>query len=339
MEQNLFVGIDISKLTVDVNVLQISHLKKPHYHQFENTKDGFKAMQKWITGIVKFTKEEALFCMENTGVYSLLFSMNLSTDGYYAWVENPLGIKRSLGIQRGKSDKLDSLQIAQYAYRFKDKAKRFKMPSKILLALKDLEAYRERVVKVKGVLQKPIGELFEENLTTGFIQDSSKAMIKEFDKVIATIEDKVMTLMNEDEELKRVYNLAISVKGIGMQTAVFMLIHTHGFTTFTTSRQFACYCGIAPFEHTSGTSVRGNTRVSHLANKKLKSLLHMCARSAVRYEPELKAYYERKKAEGKKENCVMNMIKNKLVSRVFSVVKRGEGFMSLEDYKLFRQAA
>lgn len=339
MEQNLFVGIDISKLTIDVNVLQIKHLKEPHYHQFANTKDGYKAMQKWVTGIIKFTKEDAVFCMENTGVYSLLFSMYLHNDGYFVWVENPLEIKRSLGIQRGKSDKLDSLQIAQYAYRFKDKAKRYKMPSKILLALKDLEAYRERLVKVKGMLQKPIGELFVENVSTDFIQNSSKEIIKDFDKTIAKIEDKVVALICEDEELKRVYNLATSVKGIGMQTAVFMLIHTHGFTSFGTSRQFACYCGIAPFEHTSGTSVRGKNRVSHLANKKLKSLLHMCARSAVRHEPELKDYYERKLAEGKKENCVINMVKNKLISRVFSVVKRGEKFMNLEDYKISKQAS
>lgn len=339
MEQKLFIGIDISKLTVDVNVLQINNFKEPHYKQFENTKEGYKEMQKWVVSIYKFTKEEALFCMENTGVYSLLFSMFFTSEDYFIWVENPLEIKKSLGIKRGKSDKIDSLQIAEYAYRFRDKAKRYKMPSKILLALRDLEAYRERLVKMKGMLQKPSNELFEANVSTKYIQQSTAKMVKEFDKTIGAIENKVTAFINEDEALKKIYDLATSVKGIGMQTAVFMLIHTQGFSTFTNSRQFACYCGVAPFEHSSGTSVRGKTRVSHLANKKLKSLLHMCARSAVQHDPELKRYYERKKAEGKSENCVMNMIKNKLISRIFSVVKRGKVFMNLEEYNAYKKAA
>jgi transposase len=339
MEQKLFVGIDISKLTVDVNVLQINRLKEPYYKQFDNTKEGYKLMQKWILTIIKFTKEEALFCMENTGVYSLLFSMNFSKEGYFIWVENPLEIKKSLGMQRGKSDKIDSLKIAEYAYRFRDRAKRYAMPSKTLFALKDLEAYRERLVKIKSMLKVSSEGLFDNNISTKYIQESTTKMIKNFDEAIAAIEKKVTKFIQEEEELKRVYNLAVSVKGIGMQTAVFMLIHTQGFTTFSTSRQFACYCGVAPFEHSSGTSVKGKTRVSHLANKKLKSLLHMCGRSVVQHDLELKAYYERKIAEGKKENCVMNMIKNKLIGRVFSVVKRGEAFMSLEDYKVYKKTA
>ena len=339
MEQKLFVGIDISKLTVDVSVLQISNLKETHYKQFENTKAGYKEMQKWILSFAKFTKEEALFCMENTGVYSLLFSILLNDESYFIWVENPLEIKKSLGMQRGKSDKIDSLKIAEYAFRFRDKAKRFKMPSKILFALKDLEAYRQRLVKAKMMLQQSSHELFEYNASAKYIHQSSTKIINEFDKAIALIEGKITFFIKEDEELKKVYDLAISVKGIGMQTAIYMLIHTQGFTTFTNSRQFACYCGVAPFEHTSGTSVKGKTRVSHMANKKLKSLLYMCARTAVQHDTELKAYYERKIAEGKKENCVINMVKNKLISRVFSVVQRGDKFMNLEDYKASKQVA
>lgn len=339
MEQKLFIGIDISKLTVDVNVLQVNNLKQPNYKQFENSKMGYKAMQKWVSSIMKFTKEEAIFCMENTGIYSLLFSINFNNEDYFIWVENPLEIKQSLGMKRGKSDKIDSLKIAEYAYRFRDKAKRYKMPSKILLALKDLEAYRERLVKVKIMLQQSSNGLFEDNVSTKYIHQSSTKMIKEFDKIITIIEEKVAAFIKEDKELKKVYDLAISVKGIGMQTAVFMLIHTQGFTTFTNNRQFACYCGVAPFEHSSGTSVKGKTRVSHLANKKLKSLLYMCARTAVQHDLELKVFYNRKKAEGKSENCVMNMVKNKLISRVFSVVKRGKNFMNIEEYKAYKQAA
>ena len=108
-----------------------------------------------------------------------------------------------------------------------------------------------------------------------------------------------------------------------------MLVHTHTFTAFKDARQFACYCGIAPFEYASGTSIKGKTKVSHLANKKLKSLLNMAALNAVRFDSELKAYYERRVKEGKNKMCVLNIIRNKLVSRVFAVVKRGTPYVDV----------
>lgn len=135
------------------------------------------------------------------------------------------------------------------------------------------------------------------------------------------------------------FELVVSVVGIGPQIAVYMLIHTQCFKNFETVRQFACYCGIAPFEHTSGTSIKGRTQVSHLANKKLKSLLYMGALVAVRHDPELKAFYDRKKEEGKHHLSIMNIIKNKLIQRVFAVIKRGEKFMKYEEFKQYKKVA
>jgi len=83
----------------------------------------------------------------------------------------------------------------------------------------------------------------------------------------------------------------------------------------------ACYAGVAPFEHRSGTSVRSRTRVSHLANKPLKSLLHMAALSAMQYNKDLQAYYERKVAEGKSKMLVINAVRNKLITRIFACIR------------------
>jgi transposase len=339
MEQKLFVGLDISKLTVDVTFFALKNIKKQEYKQFENTKAGYKEMHKWIYKFVKFTKDEVIFCMENTGVYSLLFSMLFTQDSYFVWLENPLQIKQSLGIKRGKNDKLDSLEIATYAFRYKDKAVCFKMPSKVLMALQDLEAYRERLLKVRKSLSQAARELFLDKASTDFIQESTTDLVQSINLKIKELESKIETLIEDDEELSKQFKLAVSVKGIGTQIAVFMLIHTQGFTSFETVRQFACYCGVAPFAHTSGTSIKGKTRVSKLANKKLKSLLHMGALTAIKYDAELKAFYERKQKDGKHHLSIMNVIKNKLISRVFSVVKRGEQFMELANYQEYKKAS
>jgi len=339
MEWKLIVGVDVSKQTVDVTFFEAINMKDHKYCQFANTENGYKEMLKWIRQSVKFSKEQILFCLENTGVYSLRFSALFTDENYFLWVENPLQVKRSLGIKRGKNDKLDSYAIANYAYRFRDKAKRFKMPSKTLLALQDLEAYRGRLVRYRQALKQAAGELFEDKSSTVFITKSTCEDVIFFDSKIEEVENKVEVLIKQDEELKKLFDLVVSVKGIGPQTAIYMLIHTQAFTSFETSRQFACYCGVAPFEHSSGSSIMHKSKVSHIANKKIKSLLQMCGRSAVMHDKELKVFYERKLAEGKKENCVMNIIKNKLIYRVFAVVKREKLFMNSEDYKAYKKAA
>ena len=97
------------------------------------------------------------------------------------------------------------------------------------------------------------------------------------------------------------------------------------------SREFACYSGCAPFEHKSGTSIRGKTKVHYIANRKMKMLLHMAAMNAVTFNDELKAYYQRKVAEGKNPMSVLNAVRFKLICRIFSVIKRNEAFQ--KDYK------
>ena len=112
-----------------------------------------------------------------------------------------------------------------------------------------------------------------------------------------------------------------------MQTAVYLIISTKGFDAFDNWRQLACYAGVAPFPYQSGTSIHGRNKVHPLADKKLKSLLNMCAIVAVRYDKELKEYYERKVAEGKPKMLVINNVRCKLLARVFAVVNRKTPFV------------
>ena len=113
---------------------------------------------------------------------------------------------------------------------------------------------------------------------------------------------------------------------------MFTIVYTNNFTRFKTSRQFASYCGVAPFTNSSGTSLRGKTKVSNLANKKLKSLPDMSAKTAIQFSPEMKTFYERRQEMGKSKMSTINIIRNKIISRMFAVVKRQSPYVDLMKY-------
>ena len=134
-------------------------------------------------------------------------------------------------------------------------------------------------------------------------------------------------LINSDGELNRIYELVTSIKGVGRVLATQLLIFTDQFTRLTTPKQLSCYCRVAPFTHSSGTSVRGKTRTSNFANMSLKRTLHLAAMSSTQYVPDLRKYYERKVGEGKSKMSVINAIRNKLLQRILAVIKRGTPYV------------
>lgn len=129
-------------------------------------------------------------------------------------------------------------------------------------------------------------------------------------------------ILKANETLNNQAQLIRSIPGIGEQTCVYFIITTKGFTAFNNWRQFACYSGVAPFEYSSGSSIKGKTKVNHMADKKMKSLLQMCAITAIKYYPQLKEYYLKKKEEGKNSILVLNNIRCKLINRVFAVINK-----------------
>ncbi|MBL4578133.1 MAG: IS110 family transposase, partial [Flavobacteriales bacterium] len=192
-------------------------------------------------------------------------------------------------------------------------------------------SYRERLVKSKVALQVAAKELkaHTDQSVHKTVVESSDAHIRLFQASIRQLDKQLEQLISSDESLLNLYSLITSVKGIGSQIAAYMLVYTHGFTNFANWRKFSCYCGLAPFEYRSGTSIRGKTKVSYLGNRKLKALIGNGASSAIQHDQELANYYRRKLKEGKHKMLVQNAIKNKLISRAFAVVKRGTPFVEL----------
>ncbi len=113
-----------------------------------------------------------------------------------------------------------------------------------------------------------------------------------------------------------------------------IIVTTKEFKTFTDPKKYACYAGVVPFPYRSGSSIRGRNKVSHVANKTVKTLLHMSALSAIKNCQEMKTYYDRKIEEGKHIMSVLNAVRNKLVLRVFSVVRNNREYDKNYIYSL-----
>ena len=156
-------------------------------------------------------------------------------------------------------------------------------------------------------------------------------MINLYNTQIKTLEIAIQSLIHSNPQTSENDNLARSVIGIGPVASAYMIAITENYTTFIEPKKFACYSGVAPFPNRSGKRI-GKTKVSHIANKKMKRILSMCASSALASDPELSKYYNRKLREGKEKGVVINAIKNKLIQRVFAVVKRKTPYVKIMNY-------
>ncbi|WP_409070433.1 transposase [Aliifodinibius sp. S!AR15-10] len=133
--------------------------------------------------------------------------------------------------------------------------------------------------------------------------------------------------------LRGQYQLLVSIPGIGPVIAGWLLVYTEGFARFTGGRQLACFAGCAPFPHQSGQNKRPD-RVSRWRCVRLKTLLLNGVHSAIQYDPELRAYYQRKCAEGKHPQSVRNAVVCKLLYRVFAVIKRGTPYVKIYQHQI-----
>jgi transposase len=328
MEYTDFVGIDVSQATLDV-VVRSTRI----HEQIANTVVGRNKLLKWLErqGVAW---EGALFCFENTGIFSLPLLVFLAEKKAMYVQISGLAAKRSMGIKRGKTDKVDAAALAEYAYRLREELTPNPPPSKVLLRARRFFSLREQFVKHRAGLKSRLGaeirmlQLPKKDKGVHMQQKAIDQLTKHIDQLDADI----LELIASEAALHKNYELATSVKGIGPQTAIYILITTENFTLFKDWRKYACYAGIVPFDHRSGTSISRKSRVSSMANKRIKTLLSSAAASAIQSNVEMKMYYQRRIAEGKHHMSTLNIIRNKLVSRVFAAINRQEPYLDLHKF-------
>jgi transposase len=317
MQKKFIIGTDVSKCTLDIHCFG-----KPGCLTISNNARGFKELLKWIKKQVSKDFTSLMLVMEYTGIYTYNFE-NFLHEQKIDYVKRPaLDIKRSAGIKRGKTDKADAVMISKYGWQRREELQPMKPLTQAQLELQQLMSYRDKLVADKASYQCRIKELKEQmndKLSTHIIQ-STESIMHLLKEQIEQTQAAIKILISNNNELNINYELLQSVKGIGFATAVHMLITTENFSRFD-ARKFACYSGIAPFKHQSGSRIRGRTTTSHLANRKIKSLLTMAAISAINHDPQLKEKYKQKLQQGKPKMVAVNIIRFKLIERIFSVIK------------------
>ena len=224
---------------------------------------------------------------------------------------------------------MDSLRLCHYAHKHAEELKATPALNSALVTLKDLLTARSKLVTQINAIKTWLRELKEvsDKEVQKLMEKTHKDALTGLKKSIVLPEKQIRQRLEEDKEVKANYDLLLTVPGIGHLTAVYLICCTNNFVCKITGKQLACYAGVVPFEHTGGTSVRGRKKVHPMANKHLKKSLHLCALSAIKYYPEFKEYYDRKKKEGKHSMSVLNAIKNKLVLRAVAVINNQKPYV------------
>jgi len=338
MNYQFYLGVDMGKFSFDYALIDTEgtiHVQA----QVENTET---AIQAWILELQQQFPtinlwEQMLICMEHSGYYNAILMRCLQTrKDCSIWVESALQIKRSIGIQRGKNDKIDALRIATYSLDFQRKARLWKPKSKNLERLELLLSHRDRLVKnlmsIGNTLKEEEGfverELHEE------MEEISRPVIEAVEASLVEFNRRIEVILKEDIELSEQAKIVTSIPGFGNVIASKIIIATHGFTRLTDPRALACYAGIAPFEHRSGTSIKGKTRVSHYANKDLKKMIHLAALVTIRKGNIMHDYFNRKVAEGKNKMSVINAIRNKLIHILLACIKNNTMYIKNFNHSL-----
>lgn len=329
MKKNqIIIGIDVSKATLDCYIYNVSqHLV------VENNSVGFVMLLKSAITSTKCKKEDLFFCFENTGKYSKMLSVFLHYEKIPFAMISALEIKKSLGITRGKNDKLDAIRIANYAYEKRERLIPTVLSGKHIDRIKSLLSLREKLIKHRTAYKNGITDLNDCYCEgeTDLIRNIQLKLIVNLDEKINEVENEIEEVISSNESIKKNYRLVLSVKAIGKILGFYLIAYTNNFNSFGNARSFACFSGIAPFANSSGT-VTGKSRVHPYANKQIKSLLSMAAMSAIQIKGEYKEYYKRRTESGKNKMSTINVVRNKIVFRAFAVVKRGLPYVDLYKF-------
>lgn len=324
--EDVFVGIDISKKTLDVCL--IKETNKREVFQIPNTNAAINKFLKKLTA--SNGSCEIYLCIENTGKFGWAIMENAVNFKLNFFVVNPLHLKRSLGLIRGKNDRVDAIRIAQFIKKNYPELNTYTQERKEIITMKVLLSERRfRVANRKKlrVKNKDIKVLNNKSLANQIIR-SNNQIIDKLTAQIAKLEEEIRIITKQDQELHELVSILTSIPGVGEILAWNLIVKTNEFKSITEPRKLACYSGVAPFQNRSGTSVFGKTRVSLMADKQLKKTLHLGAMRAVRMENDLKKYYNRKVEEGKNKMAVLNAVRNKIIHIAFALIKNREMFQN-----------
>ena len=332
MNKKWFIGIDVSKKTLDASIFVAGEEinRFPHI-QVRNEKQGFRELLRWAKDQGLDTKD-TLFGLEFTGYYSDALELFLTGKELDYTMLPTTVVKHYQRGTRDKNDRTDSAKIADYLFRFNgtECIKLRVLPSKALQELKALKSERKFYVE-----QRVACENRQKVAKSEQERKHLQKAIDLFKEQEELIERQMADVVTSDEEIYLTYTRLLTIPGIGFVNAINTIANTQNFTAFETARQYAKYVGVVPSEHSSGTSVRWRGRPSPHADLQAKADLSMAALRAVETDFEMSQYYERKLGNRKDDKDVqrkaLNAVKFKLIRQMFAVAKQHKDFVKMQQ--------
>jgi len=315
MEQRV-LGIDVAKETLDIALSDGIHLNNG---QFSNDQKGYDELERWLR---KHSNSSIHICLEATGQYGDGVAEYLFAHGHLVSVVNPARIKyyANSKLRRNKTDKADAELIAEYCLR-ENPAIWTPPPA----SFRDLQALIRHLDALQGAYQQQSNRL-QSGVHPLFVENNLVSLCDFFDLQIKETKKAIQDHIDQNEELKRMQNLIITIPGIGKLTAAKLLGEIRNILDFRSARQLAAYAGLTPRNFLSGTSVHKKTRLSKTGNSNLRKALYMPAIVAIKRNPIIHAFCVRLSQSGLQPMEVVGAAMRKLLHLVYGVLKTERPF-------------
>jgi transposase len=326
----LYVGIDIAARSFSA-VLLISNNQPQKAEDFKQTEQDFARFEAKLAA-VNPTPAEILVVMEATGTYWVRLATFLAEAGYVVSVVNPMqayNFIRSL-TRQAKNDQLDAKGLAQLAQALKPAE--WTPPPVIYQQLQQLLGQRANLLDLRQQVRNQLHALSALPMVVSTVVEQMHTLITTFEQQIVQIEAAIDELLKQENEWTKTIALLQTIPGIGQLTACLLVVYTLNFSICESAEQVTHYCGLAPLEKHSGSSVRGRAILRAAGHQRLRTALYLATLSGARHNPVLKAFYERLRAVGKPAKVARCAAARKLLHLVFAIAKSGKAFDP--DYKL-----
>ena len=309
------LGIDISKATFDVALLNSD--KRPKTAKFDNTPAGFEQLSQWLQaqGV-----EQVHACLEATNIYGHGLATALHQQGQRVSIVNPARVKgyAKSQLSRTKNDRADAGLIARFC---RDLQPSLWQPSSAEVA--KLQGFSRRLEALEQMITQEQNRL---DIGGEEFRADVEAHIAFLDGQVESVKKRLHEHIKTHEPLAKQQALLTSIAGIGEKTAATVLAEIGSLQLFHSARQLAAFAGLTPQEFTSGSSVKGKTRLCKIGNPRLRKALYFPALTSIRHCPEIRAFKERLLQAGKTKLQVVGAVMHKLIRVIYGVLKSGQPF-------------
>lgn len=315
------VGIDISAASFDVVICEAGKYSKPaRYRQTPEDHNRLISQLKPLN--------PAYVVMEATGIYYFDLAIALADAGLPVSVVNPKSTKHfaQVKLQNSKTDALDAALLAEYGMRMEPR--RWAPPNQHRQAFRSLGRQINRLIGTRTQAKNRLHAMQATSTTPRILIDDESQAVEVLDQRINRLRKAALGLLDEAPELKRLYEHCCTAKGIGEASALALLAELCVLPDHLKSAQVSRHAGLDIRLHQSGSSVNQKARISKAGNVYIRSALYMPAMSAVRFDPNAKAFYEALVARGKTKMQAQVAVMRKYLTGLWACIKTDTPFDS-----------